>query len=463
MSLRLRFAAVVAGLVVVAVALVGVLAVRSARQELRHRIDVDLLERVAPLTGTQPAPSGFPGTFPAPRGGPRRIGPRDDVFRALVAFDAVAQFVGPDGRVAVVLDDTELPVDSAVLEAARSGPQLADVDVGGEHYRMVTVALREGYLQIARPLGEVDAAVAGLRSRVLVIGALMAALAALVGWVSASRLVGPLRRLTGAAERIAATGDVSERVEVTGGGDEVARLSASFAAMLAALEESRRRQHRLVMDASHELRTPLTSLRTNLEVLRRLDELDPDDRRALLADLEAEAVELGELVAELVEAATDVRADEPLSLVTLDEIAEAVVERVRRRSGRSVELEVVTTAPVEVRREALARAVRNLVDNAVKFSPPDTPVRVVVDGRRLEVHDAGPGVPEGEREAVFDRFHRLESTRTLPGSGLGLSIVKAVAEAHGARVWLDASPLGGTRAVLDLTPVPAPVAGPRGA
>ncbi len=452
MSLRARLAIAMAGLAAVSVGVVGVLAVHSARGELRHRIDADLLERVAPIVEGAP-PAGFPEAVRPPRGGPRRFRPRDDVFRALVAFDAVAQLVARDGGVAVVLDDTELPVDRDVLEAARTGPVLVDVDVDGVSHRMVTVALRSGgFLQIARSLDEVEAAVAGLRDRVLVTGLVLVAAAAALGWLLARQLVEPLRRLTRTARRVADTGDVGQVVEVSGGGAEVASLAASFTAMLGALDESRRRQHRLVMDASHELRTPLTSLRTNLEVLKRLDELDPDDRVALLTDLEAEAAELGELAAELVDVATEVPVDAPVESTTLDEIAGPVVERVRRRSGRDVVLDVRGRAPVEVRPDALARAVRNLVDNAVKFSPDGSVVRVVVDGRRLEVHDSGPGVPPEERELVFDRFHRLEATRSRPGSGLGLAIVKSVVESHGGRVWIDGSPLGGARAVLELPP-----------
>ncbi|MXW89778.1 MAG: sensor histidine kinase, partial [Acidimicrobiaceae bacterium] len=124
------------------------------------------------------------------------------------------------------------------------------------------------------------------------------------------------------------------------------------------------------------------------------------------------------------------------------EEVEPVLERARRRSGRDIALRVERGVPVEGRPEALARAVRNLVDNAVKFSA-DGPVEVVVDGGSVTVHDAGPGIPEADRERIFERFHRLEVDRDEPGSGLGLAIVRHVAEAHGGTVWAGDSPRGG--------------------
>jgi two-component system sensor histidine kinase MprB len=111
---------------------------------------------------------------------------------------------------------------------------------------------------------------------------------------------------------------------------------------------------------------------------------------------------------------------------------------------------------VEVRPEAMSRAVRNLLENAAKFAPADSPIRVVVDGGKVTVHDAGSGIPERERLAVFDRFYRVESTRAMPGSGLGLAIVKQVAEQHDGRAYAEASPDGGAAVSIEIPTVPPP-------
>jgi two-component system sensor histidine kinase MprB len=213
--------------------------------------------------------------------------------------------------------------------------------------------------------------------------------------------------------------------------------------MLDALSASRQQQQRLVMDASHELRTPLTSLRTNVDVLGRGHALSEEDRAAVVADLDAELTELSDLVTELVDLAADVRTAEEPSALRLEDVATAVAERAERRSGRRVVVDVESSAVVEARPESVSRAVRNLVDNALKFSPGDSPVRVVVDGASVVVHDQGPGIPVADRELVFERFHRLTSSRSQPGSGLGLAIVRQVAEAHGGTVWVEDSPDGG--------------------
>ncbi|MYE97698.1 MAG: HAMP domain-containing histidine kinase, partial [Acidimicrobiaceae bacterium] len=354
------------------------------------------------------------------------------------------------GQVIVALDDDIGTVpDTERLERARQrGPVVDTVRAHGMSLRLMTVRAADGvFVQVARPLDEVESAVEDLRRQVLLFGLLAVAVAAAGAWFLAGRAVRPIVRLTDTAEQIAETGDVDLPVESSEAG-EVGRLARSFRTMLAALSASRRQQHRLVMDASHELRTPLTSLRTNVDLLRRSDELEPEERAAVLDDVDAELGELTDLVTELVDLAADVQTDEELQLIDMAGVVEPVVERARRRSGRQVVVRVRRGVPVEGRPEALARAVRNLVDNAVKFST--GPVEVAVDGGSVTVHDAGPGVDEADRERVFERFHRLDPDRDRPGSGLGLAIVRQVAEAHGGTATVGESPLGGAAFLLQI-------------
>ena len=456
MTLRARVALLVAAVVAVAVAAVGWDAVRSARAELTEEVDIDLVAR-AGLLFDEPRRDFFSHVLGLTEPD-LRIGPllRADPLGSLVSLDAYARVVVTDlgpglegvihrGEVILTLDDDIGTVpDVRRLERARhrDGPMLETVSVGGLRLRLMTVQAADGvFVQVARPLAEVDSAVEDLRQRVLLFGFLAVTAAAAGAWFLAGRAVRPIVRLTRTVEDIAATGELDGEVEGSGPG-EVGRLARSFRTMLGALATSRRQQRRLVMDASHELRTPLTSLRTNVDLLRRSDELPVADRASVLDDVDAELGELTDLVSELVDLAADVQAGEDLELIDVVEVVEPVLERARRRSGRDIALRVERGVPVEGRPEALARAVRNLVDNAVKFSPGGL-VEVVIDGGSVTVHDAGPGIPEADRERVFERFHRLEDDRDEPGSGLGLAIVRHVAEAHGGTAWAGDSPLGG--------------------
>jgi two-component system sensor histidine kinase MprB len=317
-----------------------------------------------------------------------------------------------------------------------------NVDVEGTPYRMLTTALPGGgAVQVASNVSDNQAALGGLRTRLLLVGGGGVLAAGLLGWAVARRTVGPVERLTNAAEHVAATQDLATPIEVSRS-DEVGRLATAFNTMLTALDQSRRQQQRLVMDASHELRTPLTSLRTNIELLQRADDLDPTDRRRLIADVDTEIRELSDLVAELVDLAGDRRTEEPVAGLRLDEVVEAAVETARRRTGREIALSAEPVA-VDGRRVMLERAVGNLIDNAHKWSPSGSPIEVTVVGGRVEVRDHGPGVAESDRSLIFERFYRSPDARSMPGSGLGLAIVKQIVEAHGGRVFADEAPGGG--------------------
>jgi two-component system sensor histidine kinase MprB len=281
--------------------------------------------------------------------------------------------------------------------------------------------------------------------------------AALAGTAVATGGLRPVARLTAATERVA-TGDLRP-IPVTGD-DELARLGRSFNAMLGALAESQEQQRRLVADAGHELRTPLTSLRTNLELLVAASKphaptLSPQDTADLHADLRGQLDELTTLIGDLVELA---RQDAPQVIhepVELTEVIERALDRARRRAG-TVTLEA-TLHPWRLLGDssALERAVMNLLDNAVKFSPPEGQVRVTLralgDGTAvLEVADSGPGIADEDLPHVFERFYRSTAARQLPGSGLGLSIVWQAAQRHGGMAYAAHAPEGGALMTLRL-------------
>jgi two-component system sensor histidine kinase MprB len=282
--------------------------------------------------------------------------------------------------------------------------------------------------------------------------------AAIAGTAVARGGLAPVSRLTQATERVATTGDM-QPIPVTGD-DELGRLTQSFNSMLGALAESREQQRRLVADAGHELRTPLTSLRTNLELLIAARKpgaptLSEQDTAELYADVRGQLDELTTLIGDLVELA---RQDAPAVVhepVELVEVLERALDRARRRAA-GVRFDV-SLQPWTLLGDAsaLERAVMNLLDNAVKFSPPNGIVRVVLralgDGTAvIEVTDDGPGIADADLPHVFERFYRAKEARTLPGSGLGLSIVMQAAQRHGGMAYASRVPGGGALMAIQL-------------
>jgi two-component system sensor histidine kinase MprB len=269
------------------------------------------------------------------------------------------------------------------------------------------------------------------------------ALAAGLGALVARTALAPIDRFTRRTEQLATDPDPSERMEVEGG-EELERLARSFNATLDALERSVEAQRQLVADASHELRTPIASLRANIQTLGEADRLPVSERVALRADVVAELDELTALVADVVELARGTAPGELIDEVRLDEIVAAVVDRARTRTGGRVDFHV-RTEPTVVRGAPgrISRAVSNLVDNAVKWSPPGGAVELSLEGGALTVRDHGPGFDDDDLPRVFERFYRADGARGLPGSGLGLAIVRQAAEAHGGSAEAANAPGGG--------------------
>lgn len=299
----------------------------------------------------------------------------------------------------------------------------------------------------------------------LIVGAGGVLLAVVAGAAVGRAGLRPVARLTAAAERVAATEDLTP-IPVTGD-DELARLTQSFNRMLRSVGESRERQRRLVADAGHELRTPLTSLRTNMELLAATQrpgarELGATDRAELLADVEAQIGEMSTLVGDLVELAREdaPAASEVREPVDLRDVVERALERARRRRTEvefTAELEPWTVVGESA---GLERAVLNVLDNAAKWSPAGEEVQVrlhQVDGANVEltVADAGAGIAAADRALVFERFYRATSSRSMPGSGLGLAIVAQVVLKHGGAVRAEESDRGGALLRLRFPGAPA--------
>jgi two-component system sensor histidine kinase MprB len=421
MSLRTRVAIAVGMVVFGALAIVAAVVYLAAGANLRGQYDESLVQvaKKAPTIAAKLKQAGTVG----------QLVPFGDSQLQIVP-DAAAG--ATDGFVGITDHDVQ-------VASGKAQPYFHDEAYRSVVYRIYTMQFPGNPGALARTaLPMSDAA-----STQTALGWLLAALvpagaigAAVVARLAAGRVLRPVGRLTETVERIRATGDLSAPIE-TPGQDEISRLGQAFAAMTAALDGSVGAQRRLVADASHELRTPLTSLITNLELLAERPS-DPSVP-ALVAAALAEAGELRVLISDLVELARDGKASFHIEDVRLDLVAERVAARA---AGRAPMLRYeLDCRPTLVRGDpgALERAIGNLVDNALKWSPPDGRIRISAGGGTVEVSDDGPGIPADDLPYIFERFYRSAKARALPGSGLGLAIVSRIADMHDGTI--EAIPL----------------------
>ncbi|GAA2356567.1 MULTISPECIES: HAMP domain-containing sensor histidine kinase [Streptomyces] len=460
LSLRSRLALLTAAAVAVAVAACAIAAWFLVRDQLIRSLDDTLRDnRADPVA-----------VYRMWQNGQCYAEPADVPQNVPMPFDSTIQVVSADGSSCIISGAATLdvsPSDTAVAgrRAAESFHNATGSD--GVTYRVLTRPLEtttNGAVTVARPLSEVTDP---LRSLVVVLALVAAAgaiTAAGAGVALARAGLRPVDRLTAAAEHVAATEDLSTRIPVAGD-DEIARLSAAFNSMTAALASSRELQQQLIADAGHELRTPLTSLRTNIDLLVRSEQtgrpLPPDDRRRLLESVTDQLAELAALIGDLQELS---RPEKPaghgsrLEVVGLHEVTRRAVDRVRLRGrarGLAIEAELEDWF-VRAEPAALERALVNLLDNAVKFSGDGEVVEVTLHGGLLRIRDHGPGIPPHELPHVFERFWRSPGARGLPGSGLGLSIVARTVRESGGDVALHPAAGGGIEAVLRLPGAPTP-------
>jgi two-component system sensor histidine kinase MprB len=444
MSFRARLALGSAAAVAVAIVVASIAVYFIVRSELRSQIDDSLKSQALQIPN-------LPG-----RGLQVRVAPHEyAIYISADPFGGQFQFVDSNGNSYRPQEFNHLNpllpgIAQAKLVAAGKGADgFRDARQSGTHLRVFTTQLsgpaggEPGLaLQVAAKLTDVDNELDRIRLWLLLVAAIGVGLAAGAGFLVARATLRPLRDLSATAERVRATRDLSERIDVEGS-DELATLALTFNAMLGSLEEAQQRQRQLVQDASHELRTPLTSLRTNVEVLAHGDRLPPEERDQLIKDVIAQLGEMTELIGELTELARGEEQSEPREDVRLDLIAEEAIRRTTRNHPE-VPIEADLHPWTMVGQPAsLERAIANLLDNAAKWSPAGSPVEVTLDDGELTVRDHGPGIAAEDVPHVFERFYRATTARSMPGSGLGLAIVQQVAEAHQGSVAVEDAPGGG--------------------
>ncbi|MEW1720954.1 HAMP domain-containing sensor histidine kinase [Streptomyces sp. NPDC093109] len=455
LPLRSRLALLVASAVAVAVAVVAVSCWVLTRNQLESELDTSLQNTAAPPDAIRNALDNCGATNTTDN-------------RASFAY---IQVVLSDGTRCVTTYSEPVTVQKDDVAVARGTADTTlhnSTTASGAKVRVFTqrqqVPVRPGVqaaVSVSRPLAEIDSSLnqlALLLAAVAGVGIIGAGAAGL--WVARAGLR-PVDDLTRAVEHMARTEDLTVRIPVEGE-DEVARLSRSFNSMTAALASSRDRQSQLIADAGHELRTPLTSLRTNIELLARSEEtgraIPPDDRKALMASVKAQMTELASLIGDLQELSRPDAADPgPLQVIGLHDTMTSALQRARLR-GPDLTIDAELN-PWYVRAEpaALERALVNVLDNAVKFSPSGGTIEVALSrSGELTVRDHGPGIPAEELPHVFERFWRSSSARALPGSGLGLSIVARTVQQTGGDVALRQAAGGGTVAVIRIPGAPMP-------
>lgn len=383
-----------------------------------------------------------------------------DALRAvnvtLVVVSASGEQLRVPGENATLLaDNPELAI--ARLQAGYSARTSIGSD--GQIYRMVATPMNVGNSNYAVVLGRLISPTAttldSLWLVMVAVGVMGTGFAMATSYWVGRAALSPVRELSDAVHHITET-DELDPIQIHSD-DELGDLTRSFNSMLVSLRSSRDRQRRLIADAGHELRTPLTSMRTNVELLV-ADEnsgmLPPGARHEILHDVAAQLGEFTSLVADLVQLSREDKLQRNLVELDFADVVAASVERARRR-GPGLHFDVklnpliLTGEP-----DTLERAVTNLLDNAVKFSPPDGTVHVSLVGEELRISDEGPGIAEEDLPHVFDRFFRSDRARNTPGTGLGLSIVAHTVNSHGGWVRAGNAEGGGAEFTLRLPGIP---------
>jgi two-component system, OmpR family, sensor histidine kinase MprB len=440
MSIRARLALGAAAAVAIAIVLASVIVYFLVRNELRSGVDRNLQAEATQIGGL-----GFGALLAYPPNIYQLVDPTP-------LFAGYFQLVGPNGNVYIpesyVSPTPRLPV-TAKARAVAAGdeqPYFYDTHLDGVDTRVYTrrsIRTPAVAIQVVGQLSGVDNELARIRLWLLLVAIGGITLASGAGLLVARETLRPLRKLSAAAERVRATQDLSERIEVEGT-DEIAVLASTFNAMLASLDDAAQRQRQLVQDASHELRTPLTSLRTNIEVLASSGRLPAADRKQLLHDVITQLGEMTELVGELTQLARGAEADSHLEDVRLDLLTEDAIRRTERNHPEIPIVAELAPTSIVGQPARLERAIGNLLDNAAKWSPAGSPVEVRLTDGELTVRDHGPGIADEDVPHVFERFYRATSARSMPGSGLGLAIVHQVALAHGGSIAVERPQDGGT-------------------
>jgi two-component system, OmpR family, sensor kinase len=463
-SLRWRLALIFAGIMGLTLAIFGVVLYVAMRTALETEMDRRLQVRASLVQL-----SIWPGTTSLTA--EDLTSARLDLapLTSLNAPNTYVQVLGRDGQVIAVsenLHGTSLPVLShSVATALRGETVMSDVEVEPGHaVRVLSAPIRfdrniVGVLQVGQSRLPLQETMDGLARLLQILGLIAALVAGAVGWVLAQRGLRDLSVISTRAAAISASRDFRQRLRLKRGDDEVAQLARTIDELLVTIDDTLRTHREFVSDASHELRNPLLALQTNLELLEQED--DPQARAECLAEARLQVRRMSRLVSDLlVLAQREARLVVERRPTPLRLLAEHIAhEAEHRASGQHVRLGRVDPVTVLADEDRLAQILTNLVDNALKHTPPGGTVQLSVeqvDGHvDLTVTDDGAGIAPEHLPRIFDRFYRADGRGTGPdgGTGLGLAIARHLTEAHGGQISVDSKPGRGSRFIVRL-PLP---------
>jgi two-component system sensor histidine kinase MprB len=447
LTLKTRFTLVFAGAVAAVALAITAVAFFAIRTDLQNQVRQEVAARAESIMHDA---RQYHGDVPDNWVPPQHSSGFDIFTYSQVVTSAGAVWAPPG-------DTGLLPANPGAIAVAagRSPAYYANLEIKGTSVVVLTTPLVPGLaIQVAAPLTSTDLEVTSIGTTLAALSAIGVGAATLLGWAVAKTGLAPVARLARVAEEVSLDGDPGRRVEVEGR-DELGRLATTFNAMLSALQRSSDAQRRLVSDASHELRTPLASLRINVDMLAENPEMPAEDRKDVLDRVTHQVAELSRLVASV----TDLARGEPpateMSPVQFDTVAAEALEAARRDWPKTRFTADLNGCVIEGSDERLRVAIKNLLDNAAKFGPPEGLVEVRLLGGELTVRDHGPGITDEDLPFVFDRFYRALSSRSAPGSGLGLAVVHDIVAGHGGTIAAGAAPGGGTIMRLTLPCQPA--------
>ena len=454
-TLRVRFALWVSGLVALVLIAFGAFMYARLSQGLYSSIDDSLSLSAAQAVAAVNIENGainFSDSIPEET--TTDLQARGLTIRVLAVNGHVIQAMGPY---------RDLPIDAVNLQAAqqqqtsyasRTGP-------ANETVRFYTAPVIDndqviGIVQVAQSLVETQRTLDQLLTALLIGGPVLIVIAGLGGYGLAARALKPIDEMTRTARNIADSGDLSARLQLPTTQDEVGRLAFTFDAMLAKLDESFQRERQFTADASHELRTPLAALQAILSVIRETRRT-PEDYEQALDDIAEETDRLRGLTEDLLRLARGANSTSAvLERVDVSALVNSVAESLRPLAeAKGLQLSCTADDDLGVmgNMDDLIRLLVNLVDNAIKYTEQgtiDLTARCDATGLTITVADTGPGIAAEHLPHIFDRFYRVDTSRSTTGSGLGLAIALDIAQAHGGQIEVSSELGRGTTFVVQL-------------
>ena len=458
-SIRLRITVWYAAVLAVVLVAAGAITYAVARRQIQHSTDAAIAGMTQNFTAALNDEAGERHGLLQPRSANEILAQFRDNGRAIVLLAA------DGGELAAHATPLARRIDHSLLRRQIAMMTFGFTTLDDGALRLYTTPARIGngsyVIAVAQSLAEQRETLGNLREAMFITAPLALLVASLGGYILARKSLAPVVRMSDKARAIGAT-NLSERIEVVNARDELGELAATLNDLLARLDHSFAAQRRFMADASHELRSPVAILQGELDVTLSRDDRDATDYRESLEVMRRSVRRLTRIVRDLFLLARSDAGEVPLKLETLylGEVASQTARAYRTvaaEKGVTLVAECGEDLVVRGDEDLLQRMIGNLIENAIRYAPKGTDVRIrctpAGDTARLEVRDHGPGVPAELHEQIFERFFRADAARGAAsgsGAGLGLPIARWIAAAHGGALGLESSNAEGSEFVATL-------------